>query len=119
DLKLGLGDLALGLRPRGDVLRALAVEAGTVALERGQARDLHQVLVVEIADTDELLLYQRDFLVLGSLLRGETLDLLVELLDALAKLRLLAGAAVDADVEQLGFGVEQVLDVGIVAAIEQ
>src|SRR3954454_20038000 len=119
DLELGLGDLALGLRARGDVLRTLAVEAGAVAVGRGQAGDLHQVLVIEIADTDELLLHQRDFPVLGPLLRGEALDLLVELLDALAQLRLLAGAAVDANVEQLGFGGEQRLDIGIVAAIEQ
>src|SRR3954453_20860815 len=140
DLELGLGDLAFGLRARGDVLRALAVEAGAgarrggaggvlvpalaveagaVAFERGQAGDLHQVLVIEIPHTDELLLHQRDFPVLGSLLRGEALDLLVELLDALAQLRLLAGASVDANVEQLGFGGEQRLDVGIVAAIEQ
>src|SRR4051812_11703788 len=119
DLELGLGDLALGLRARGDVLRALAIEAGAVAFERGQAGDLHQVLVIEIPDTDELLLHQRDFPVLGPLLRGEALDLLVELLDALAQLRLLAGASVDANVEQLGFGGEQRLDVGIVAAVEQ
>ncbi|GAA0002002.1 hypothetical protein BRDID11002_20030 [Bradyrhizobium diazoefficiens] len=80
---------------------------------------LHEMLLVEIAHAGELLLHQRDFLVLGPLLRGETLDLLVELLDALAELRLLAGTAVDADVEQLGFGGEQRLDVVIVAAIEQ
>src|SRR6266702_1999224 len=119
DLELGLGNLALGLRPRGDVLRTLAVEARAVALERGQARDMDQVLVIEIAHTDELLLHQRALLVLGFLLRRQTLDLLVELLDALAELRLLARAAVDADVEQLGFGGDQHLDVGIVATIEQ
>ena len=53
------------------------------------------------------------------LLRGETLDLLVELLDALAQLRLLASAAVDAYVKQPGFGIEQGLDVVFVATIEQ
>src|SRR4051812_5524414 len=119
DLELGLGDLALGLRARGDVLRTLAVEAGAIAFERGEARDLHQMLVIEIADADEFLLHQRDFLVFGSLLRGEALDLLVELLDALAQLRLLASAAVDAHVKQLGFGIEQSLDIVFVAAIEK
>src|SRR6266702_2959056 len=119
DLELGLGNLALILRPRGDVLRALAVEACAVAFERGQARDLDQVLVIEIAHADKLLLHQRDLLVLGFFLRRETFDLLVELLNALAELRLLPRAAIDADVEQLGFGGEQHLDVGIVATIEQ
>ncbi len=67
DLQLGLGDLALGLRARGDELRALAVEPGGVALQRGQPRHLHQVLVVELANADQFLLDQRDFLVLGLL----------------------------------------------------
>jgi hypothetical protein len=47
DLQFGLGDLALGLRARGDVLRALAGQAGQVALQRGEARDLDQA--VELA----------------------------------------------------------------------
>ena len=55
DLQLGLGDLALGLGARGDVLRALAVEPRGVALQRGQPRNLHQMLVVEIADAGEFL----------------------------------------------------------------
>ena len=71
-------------------MRLLAVETGLVALQRGQARNLHQVLVVEIADAGELLLDQRDLLVLGLGLRGEAGDFLVQLGDTLGQLRLLA-----------------------------
>ena len=67
DLQFGLGDLALGLRARGDVLRPLAGQPRGVALQRGQARNLHQMLVVELANADQLLFDQRDFLVLGLL----------------------------------------------------
>ena len=117
DLQFGLGDLALGLGPRGDVLRALAVEPRGVALQRGQPRYLHQVLVVELADAGQLLFHQRDFLVLGSLLRGEPVDLLVQLRDALVQLRLLPDPAVDADVEQLALARHDVGDVGIAGAV--
>ncbi|MEY9250897.1 hypothetical protein ABH990_001895 [Bradyrhizobium ottawaense] len=119
DLELGLRDLALGLGARSDVLRAFAVETGRVAFELGQTRDLHQTLVVKLAHAGELVLHQRDLLILGLLLGAEPRDLLVELRDALAQLGLLSGAAVDADVEQLGFGGEQQLDVGIPSALDQ
>jgi hypothetical protein len=84
-------------------LRALAVEPRRVALQRGQARDLHQALFIELTHADQFLLDQRDFLFLRPLLRGEALDLLAELQHALAQLRLLAGAAEDANLEQFGF----------------
>jgi len=119
DLQLGLGDLALGLGARGDVLRALAGEPCPIALQRREPAQLHEVLVVEIADAGQLLLDQIDFLVLCLFLRGETGDLLVQLRDALVQLRLLAGAAVDADVEQLGFARHDRGNFGIAGAARQ
>ena len=89
----------------------------SVALQRGQARDLDQALVIELADADQLLFDQRDFLVLGLLLRREARDFLVELRHALAQLRLLSGASEDANLEQFGFARHDVADVGIVGAI--
>jgi len=71
------------------------------------------MLVVEITDTDELLLHQHDFPVLGFLLRAQPVDLFIELLNALAELRLLARAAVDADVEQFALTGKQRRHVGI------
>ena len=55
--------------------------------------DLHQMLVIELADADQLLFHQRDFLVLGCFLRREARDFLVQLRDPLAQLRLLSGFA--------------------------
>ena len=51
DLQLDLGDLALGLRGRGDELAALAFEARRVALERGDALELHEVLACHSSRT--------------------------------------------------------------------
>ena len=50
DLELGLGDAALGLGDGCDELAALAFDAGGIALERVQARDRNQVLLVEVAN---------------------------------------------------------------------
>ena len=85
----------------------------------GQARDLHQMLVIELADADQLLFDQRDFLVLCLFLRREAPDFLVQLRHPLAQLRLLSGSAVDANLEQFGFAGHDVPDVGIVGAIGQ
>ena len=61
DLQLGLGDLALGLRrSRRSSCAALAFEARRVALQRREARDLHQVLAPQLAHAVELLLDQLD-----------------------------------------------------------
>ncbi len=119
DLQLGFGDLAPGLGARGDVLPAFAVQPRGVAFQLRQARNLDQPLLVELAHAHQLLLDQRDFLLLGLFLRGETLDFLVELGDALAQLRLLAGAAVDPDLEQLGFACHHVPGIGIASAVKQ
>src|SRR4029077_8870004 len=117
DLQFGFGDLALGLRARGDVLRPLARQAGGIALQRRQARNLHQMLVVELADADQLFFDQRDFLVLCLLLGRETRNFLVQLRHAFAQLRLLSGPSVDANLEQFGFAGHDVPDVGIFGAI--
>ena len=111
--------LPLRLRPRGDVLRALARQPGEIALQHRQARDLDQALLVELADADQLLLDQRDFLFLGLFLRGEAGDFLVELRHPLAQLRFLPGASEHANLEQFGFARDEIADVGIVGAIGQ
>ena len=58
DLQLGFGDLALGLRNRSDELRAFALDAGAVALQRGQAGDRHQIFLPELAHAFQLFLDQ-------------------------------------------------------------
>jgi hypothetical protein len=71
DLQLRLGDLALGLaRATLCIARGSPLRRAESTFERGQARQLHQMLVVEITDADEFLLHQRDFPVLGFLLRA-------------------------------------------------
>src|SRR5713226_9401930 len=119
DLQFGFGDLALGLRPRGDELRALAVEPGRVALQRRQARHLHQVFFVELLNPGELLFHQHDFLVFCFFLRRQAADFLVQLRDALAQLRLLPDPPEGADLEQFGLAGDDVLDVGVAGAVEQ
>jgi len=84
NLQLGFGDLALGLRARRDVLRPIAGQPCGVALQHRQARYLHQMLFVEIANPDQFLLHQGSFLVLGGLLRRETGDLFIQLRNPLA-----------------------------------
>ena len=100
-------------------MRAFAGEPRRIALQRRQPADLHQMLIVQAANADQFLVHQRDFLVLGLLLRQQAGDLLVQLRDALAQLRLLPGPAGGANLEQFGFARHHVLDVGIVGAIEQ
>jgi hypothetical protein len=56
DLKLGLGDAPLGLSDRGDELALLAVEIGRLAFQSSLAADRDQALLIEPADTGELLL---------------------------------------------------------------
>ena len=74
DLDLGLGDLALGLRDRGDKLSALAFEARLLALQRGDAGELDELLAPQLADALQLLLDPLDLLVLGGDLRDEAAD---------------------------------------------
>src|SRR5713101_170543 len=102
DLQFGFGNLALGLRPRCNVLRPLAGQPGGVALQYRQARNLHQVLIVELANPDQFLLHQRNFLVFRCLLRRQTADFLVQLRNSLTQLRLLSGPSIDTNLEQLG-----------------
>ena len=87
-----LGDLALRLGDRGDQLSALAFEARLLALQRGDAVELHQLLAPQVADALQLLLDPFDLLVLGGDLRDQAADLLLRLGDALGELRLQAFA---------------------------
>jgi hypothetical protein len=84
-----------------------------------QARELDQALLVELADADQFLLDQRDFLFLGLFLRRQPCDFLVELQHPLAQLRLLPGATEHAYLEQLGFARQDIPHIGIVGAIGQ
>ena len=91
DLQLGLGDLALGLGDRGDERAALALEARGVALERGHALDLDEVLAPEVAHALELLRDQLDLALLrGDLVGRGPLICSLSCADALPELRLLA-----------------------------
>ena len=116
-MQLRLGDLALGFRGLGDELAAGALELRFVALERRQPIKLHQILRIKIADAFQFLLDQRDFLVLGVLLRGQADDLLLQLGDALLQLFLLAGAVFPPQVEQLALAGHRLGDVGIVEMV--
>ena len=56
DLQLGLSDLALGAGDRGDELALLAIEPRGLALQGGEARDRHEVLLVELLHSLEFLI---------------------------------------------------------------
>ena len=114
DLQLGLGDLAGGLRGLRDQLPGFALQPRRRALELGQLGQRNELLLPQIVDAVLLALDQLGFLVLGFALRLEAADLLVELLDPLAKLRLLADAGVAPQLEQLALAVEDRRDIGIV-----
>ncbi len=102
DLDLGLGDLALRLRDRGDELAALAVEPRACSRSSAVTRvNWTSCFSHKVADAVELLLDPVDLLVLGVDLRGKAADLLLRLRDALVELRLQALARVAADLEQL------------------
>src|SRR3984957_5157220 len=77
------------------------------------------MLIVERANPAQLLFHQRDFHVLGLLLRLQAGDLLVQLRDPLAQLRLLSDPPRGADVEQFRLARCHVLDIGIIGPIEQ
>ena len=81
DLELYLGDLAFGLGHGSDELRLFAVEARRFPLQLGQASDLNQVLLEQIAHPFELAIDEFNFSLLGLLLGGQTDDLLLQLLD--------------------------------------
>ena len=81
--------------------------------------NLHQMLIVQRPDPDQFLFHQRDFLVLGLLLRLEAGDFLVQLRDPLAQLRLLPDPPGGANLEQFGLARHHVLDVGIIGTVEQ
>ena len=119
DLQFGLGDLALGLRLRCNVLRPLAGQPGRVALQHRQTRNLNQVLFVQRANADQFLLHQRNFLVFRLFLRAQACDLLVQLRDPFAQLRLLSGPSIDTNLEQFGFARDDGLDIGVLGPREQ
>ena len=101
-------------------MRAFAGQPRRVALQRGQPRQLHQMLVVELANPDQFLVPPARFPgPWRCFLRLEAGDFLFQLRDALAQLRLLPGPPGGADLEQFGFARHDVPDVGIVGAVEQ
>src|SRR5262245_33051531 len=100
DLQLGFAVLGARAGDRCDELAALAFEPRLVALQRHEALNADEVLLVELGHADQLLVDELDFVFLGLLLRDQAGDLLVGLGDALAQLRALAGAAALARIEQ-------------------
>ena len=80
---------------------------------RGQLGDRHQFLRPELFRAFQLLADQFDLAALRPLLRGKAVDLLAQLRDALAQLRLLAHARVMAAFEQLAFRADQRADFGL------
>src|SRR5262245_24321268 len=101
DLQLGLAVLGARAGDRRDELAALALEPRLVALQRHEALNADEVLLVELGHADQLLADELDLVFLGLLLRHQSGDLFVGLGDALAQLRALAGAATLARIEQL------------------
>ena len=89
DLELGLGDAALGLGDGCDELAALAFDAGGIALERVQARERDQVLLIEVANALQLVHDQLGFAGFRLLLSLQARDLVPGLGDALLELVLL------------------------------
>ena len=114
DLQLNFGDLALGFGGGGNERAALALQARLLALERGEPVELDEVLRPQIADALELLVDERHFLGLGVLLGGQPGDLLLQLLDALLQLILLAETRGAAQLEQLALARQRLVEVAIV-----
>ena len=118
-LQLVLGNLAARLCDRGDQLSALALKPRRLALERGQAVDLDQILLEQFAHAGQFALDQRDLLGLGGLLRGEAADLFLQLGDALAQLRFLPEPGGAAQIEQLALARHGGEGIGIAVPVEQ
>src|SRR3954468_3993019 len=119
DLQLGFSDLALGLGDGRHERAPLAFKPGRIALQRGHARDLDQVLLPQLAHPLELLADQLDLALLRPNLVGQALDLLPELGDALPQLRHLPLAGGAADLEQLTLALDHTGHLGVVQAREQ
>src|SRR6185312_11273525 len=119
DLQFGLGNLALGLRNCGEQLRPLAFKPRGVAFERGQPRDLHEVVFPELAHPVELLADQAYFASLGVLLGIQPADFVLQLGDPLFQLCFLPEPGVAAQLEQLALIGERNGDGGFVGVSEQ
>jgi hypothetical protein len=68
-LQLDFGDLSLRFGDLRDELAAFALQLRLFALQGGEATELNEIFLPQIADALELLLDQGDALVLGVLLR--------------------------------------------------
>src|SRR5262249_40169511 len=99
-------DLGSGTRDLGDELAAFARKPRLIALELHEAGDAHEVLLVEVSDTDELLADQLEFVLLGRLLSREPTDFFIALRDALTQLGTLAGACGSAGFVELLLAVD-------------
>ena len=118
DLQLGLDDLALRLGGGGDELAALALKPRLLAFEVGKPVHLDEVLFPKLADAVELLVDEPHFLGFGVLLGDKSGDLLLQLLDALRKLILLADPGGMPQLEQLALACHRFLHIGIVGPAE-
>ena len=113
DLQFGLRDLAGGLGGLRNQLRGFTLQPHRRALELGQFCERDQLLLPQIVDALLFALDQLGFLFLGLALRLQAANFLIELLDPLAKLRLLADAGAAPQFEQFALAVEDRSDIGI------
>ena len=101
NLEFDFGRPALRLGGAGDELVAFAIEPHRLALQRGHPRDRHQVLGPQAPDAFEFAVDELGFAFLRRRLAGKALDLLAQLQNAFAQLRLLAQSRGLAEIEQL------------------
>src|SRR6185312_5176042 len=110
NLKLSLADLGFCLRDRGEELSAFAVDPRGFPLQRGETRERHQPLVVEILDAGKLALDQLQLFASGTNLHLETGNLFGKLRDLALQQVFLAVACGEASLEQTFLRGEQALD---------
>ena len=100
DLKLDLGDFALGLGDRGDQRSTFSPQPCRLPLQRRNAGDRDQVLAPQFAHAFELLIDKLDLAYLGDNLLVQAAYLFLSLQDALIQLRLLTPTRRAAQLEE-------------------
>ena len=111
------GNAAFRLGDGGNQLPPLAFDAGPVALERVETRELHEVLLVEFAHALELLGDQGGLAGFRGLLGTQSRDLVLRLRDPLFELILLRVARGATSLEQGALGAHDLGDRRIVQAV--
>src|SRR5262249_53402883 len=102
-LQFCLGYFAFGLSNRSLELTSFAFEPGAVSLESRQTSDLHKVVFPKLAHALKFFADKRDLSGFRVLLRGKSLNFILQLGDALFQLRLLAERGRATKLKQLAF----------------